>query len=150
MFLLPVFDYQFEVAAPLRAVSDFHHDTRVLKHLTPPPVIIQMRRFDPMGAGSVSEFTMWFGLLPVNWIVVHSDVNPLQGFTDTQQKGPLLAWQHTHSFSAKDEFTTHVHEHIEYQHRSGRWGLFTRVVFSTPMLWMVFVYRMWVTRLSLR
>jgi hypothetical protein len=87
MFLLPVFDYRFEVAAPLRAVSDFHHDTRVLKHLTPPPVIIQMRRFDPLGAGSVSEFTMWFGLLPVNWIVVHSDVIHCKGLQILNKRG---------------------------------------------------------------
>jgi hypothetical protein len=28
---MPVFDYKFTVNAPLTAVSNFHHDTRILK-----------------------------------------------------------------------------------------------------------------------
>lgn len=147
---MPVFDYEFEVAAPLESVAHFHHDTSVLKRLTPPPVIIQMHHFEPMSEGAISEFTMWFGPLPVGWVAIHTHVDPLHGFTDTQRKGPLQEWHHTHHFSERDSMTTRVHEHIEYRHRAGWWGFFTRIVFSKLMLWLMFVYRKWVTRISLR
>jgi ligand-binding SRPBCC domain-containing protein len=58
---MPCISYRFQVNAPLEAVSFFHRDTRALKKLTPPPVIVRLRRVEPLAEGSVSEFTLWFG-----------------------------------------------------------------------------------------
>ena len=52
--------------------------------------------------GAVADFTLWFGPLPLRWTAVHSEVSAQHGFTDTQQRGPLASWRHTHRFEALD------------------------------------------------
>ena len=65
---MPVFDFTFSVRAPLQAVAAFHHDTRALKRLTPPPVFVQIHSMEPLAEGSRSEFSMWFGPVPLRWV----------------------------------------------------------------------------------
>jgi ligand-binding SRPBCC domain-containing protein len=146
---MPTFDYTFTVNAPLTAVSEFHNDTRILKKLTPPPIFVQIHQFEPLAESSVAEFTLWFGPLPLRWQAVHSDVGP-HGFTDTQAKGPLRYWQHTHRFTAVSDTTTQIHEHIEYDYGDGLWGLFTRLLFNKPGLYALFTGRKFLTRWYLR
>jgi ligand-binding SRPBCC domain-containing protein len=126
---MPIFDYTFTVDAPLESVSAFHADTRALKRLNPPPIIVQLHRVDPMAEGSISEFTLWFGPLPIRWRALHSKVSPY-GFTDIQEKGPLASWQHTHRFESIGEKTTRIHEHIIYEYPSGLRGVLSRLLFS--------------------
>ena len=145
---MAIFDYSFEVAATGEMVSAFHKDTSVLKKLTPPPIIAQIHDFEPLGEGSKADFTLWFGPVPVRWQAVHSDVS-LNGFTDTQVKGPLKRWQHQHRFSAIDEETTVVSEHIDYEHDSGLRGLWSRLLFSNLGLFMLFTARKIITRRAL-
>lgn len=142
---MPVFDFSFIVNAPLSAVSAFHHDTSVLKRLTPPPIFAQIHAFEPLGENSKASFTLWFGPIPIRWQVVHSNVGP-NGFTDTQVRGPLRRWRHTHRFTAVDERTTRVDEHIEYEHHAGLKALFSRLLFSRPALSFLFTARMLITR----
>jgi ligand-binding SRPBCC domain-containing protein len=146
---MPTFDYTFTVNAPLTAVSEFHQDTRILKKLTPPPIFAQIHQFEPLGEGSVAEFTLWFGPLPLRWQAVHSDVGP-HGFTDTQAQGPLRYWQHTHRFTAVSETHTQIHEQIEFGHSAGLWGIITRLLFNQPGLYALFTARKWLTRWHLR
>ena len=80
---MPTFDYRFTVNAPLAAVSAFHFEPGILKTLTPPLMIMQVHRFDPLAEGSIGEFTMWMGPIPVHWKAEHSGVTS-SGFTDTQ------------------------------------------------------------------
>ena len=145
---MPVFDYEFTVHAPLDAVRDFHHDTSALKILTPPPTIVQLHSIEPLAEGSVSEFTLWVGPLPLRWKAVHRDVSE-HGFTDVQAEGPAKKWEHTHTFSAIDQTTTQINEHVEYEHAGGFWGLVTCVLFAKPNLWVMFTYRKLATRRSL-
>ena len=142
---MPIFDYRFTVAAPQTTVSTFHHDTRILKLLTPPPMFVQIHSFEPLGEGSVANFTIWAGPIPLRWQAVHTQVSP-NGFTDTQASGPMRFWQHTHRFRALAPNLTEVHEHIEYQHHAGLRGLFTRLLFNKPGLWALFTARKWITR----
>ncbi len=142
---MPTFDFTFTVRAPLERVAAFHHDTRALKLLTPPPVIIQIQDIEPMGEGSVSEFTMWFGPLPVRWVAVHSNVSE-NGFTDTLRDGLLKKWAHTHTFTAEGDKLTRIREHIEYEHYGGRKGILSRLLFARPGLVALFNYRKWATR----
>lgn len=143
------FDYTFTINAPLQAVSDFHHDTRVLKKLTPPPIFVQIHSFEPLGEDSVADFTMWFGPFPVRWQAIHSNVS-VNGFTDTQASGPLKQWQHTHRFTAVSPHKTQVHEHIEYAHDHGWRGLISRLLFAKPGLYLLFTARKWLTRWHVR
>ena len=66
-----------------------------------------------LAEGSTAEFVMWLGPVPINWTAKHSDVDPMNGFTDTQIKGPFRYWQHRHTFRSIDEHTTEVKDVIE-------------------------------------
>lgn len=142
---MPVFDYTFEVEAPVDVVSAFHHDTSVLKTLTPPPIFAQIHSFEPLGEGSLADFTLWFGPFPVRWTARHSDVS-VNGFTDTQVKGPLKAWRHTHRFTEIAHGRTRVHEHIEYEYADGLAGILNRLMFGRPGLQGLFTARKLITR----
>lgn len=144
---MPTFNYTFTVDAPLADVANFHSDTNALKTLSPGSM--QIHRADPMGEGSVSEFTLWLGPIPVRWRAVHSNVSE-NGFTDTQESGPLTFWQHSHTFTALDENQTQINEHIEYRHHKGLRGLFSRLVFGRLGLLMLFTYRQWATKKALK
>ncbi len=146
--VVTVFDFRFEVAAPLQAVTDFHHDTSALRKLTPPPGIVQFHSIEPLGEGSVSTFTVWMGPMPLRWEATHSDVGP-NGFTDSQTAGPMRRWVHTHRFTPIDDNRTAIHEHVEYEHGTGLRGVQTRVVFSPPALRAMFAWRRFVTKRSL-
>lgn len=145
---MPTFDYKFTVNAPLQAVSNFHHDSSVLKTLTPPPIFAQIHHFDPMADGAIANFTLWFGPIPIRWQAIHSNVS-INGFTDTQQKGPLKSWQHTHKFTAVSPTTTEIHEHIDYEHPDGIRGILTRLAFGKPGLYGLFTARKLITRYHL-
>lgn len=142
---MPTFDYTFTVDAPLTAVANFHHDTRILKKLSPPPIFVQIHHFEPLAEGSEARFTLWFGPVPLRWRAVHSNVSA-NGFTDTQAEGPLQSWQHTHRFTAVSPQRSKIHEHIEFSHRRGWRGLFSRLLFSKPGLYGLFTARKLLTR----
>lgn len=146
---MPVFDFSFDVRAPLHAVQDFHSDTRALKRLTPPPTIVQLHEVEPLAEGSVSRFTLWVGPLRLRWKAVHYRVSP-SGFTDVQAEGPAEKWEHTHTFTYVSERTTRIQEHIEYEHKRGFWGGVTRLLFARPNLYLMFTYRKLMTRWHLR
>jgi ligand-binding SRPBCC domain-containing protein len=147
---MAVFKVEFIVPAALAQVADFHHETLALKRLTPPPVFVQLQRVEPLAEGSISEFTMWFGPFPVRWVARHSKVDRLHGFTDSQVKGPMQFWQHTHRFEAVDENTTRIIERVEYLFRPGWQGWWTHILFSALALRFMFAYRAWVTRRLLK
>ncbi len=146
---MPIFNFSFTVNAPLESVAAFHADTRALKTLNPPGVIVQLHRVDPMAEGSISEFTLWMGPIPVRWRAVHSAIGP-NGFTDTQASGPLKFWRHTHRFTVLDEHTTQIHEQIEYEFQPGWRGLFARILFGRLGLLALFTYRKLATRRVLK
>lgn len=146
---MPIFDYRFTVNAPLKAVRDFHHDTSALKRLTPPPTIVQLHEIEPLAEGSVSKFTLWLGPMPLRWTAVHCDVSE-RGFTDIQAEGPAKKWTHTHTFTPLSESVTEQHEHVEFEHQRGLWGIVTRILFAKPNLVITFTYRKLVTRWYLR
>ncbi len=146
---MEIFEYEFLVNASLEKVRIFHYDSSVLKKLNPPPFFVQVHHFDPMGEGSISDFTLWMGPLPVHWRAVHSQVSD-QGFTDNQESGPMALWRHTHRFEAINNHTTLIREHIEYNHFPGWRGLLTRLLFSPLPLRVLFTYRKWATRRELR
>ena len=138
------FNYEFTVNASLEDVSAFHQDTSALKKLNPPPIIVQLHQVDPMAEASVSEFTLWMGPIPIRWRAIHSNVG-VNGFTDTQDKGPMEYWKHTHSFECIKEQKTRIRETIEYRHPKGLGSMFTRLLFGKYGLTLLFAYRKWAT-----
>jgi ligand-binding SRPBCC domain-containing protein len=146
---MPVITDRFQVKATLEAVALFHQDTNALKRLTPPPVFVTIQRVEPLAEGSRSEFTLWFGPLPVRWLAVHTQVDRLKGFTDTQERGLMKHWVHRHSWQACDASTTQLEERIEYEHHSGWRGLLSRLLFAPPLMKVMLAYRRWSIRRAL-
>lgn len=135
--------HRFTVNAPLAVVAAFHRDSRALRLLTPPPMWVQFHQVDPLAEGSVADFTMWLGPLPIRWTAVHSEVTA-QGFVDTQQRGPFKTWRHRHAFRELNARTTGVIDEIEAE--PGK--LISRFMWlNLPIL---FAYRAWRTRRALR
>ena len=146
---MPTFDHAFTVAAPRAAVAEFHGDARVLKQLMPPPLLVRVHQAGRLEEGAVADFTMWFGPIPVRWRALHFDVDE-QGFTDTQIRGPLRQWRHTHRFIPLDEYHTRVHDRVTYEHPAGARGWLSRLLFNGASLTFLFAYRRYVTRRALR
>lgn len=145
---MPVFERSFVVDAPLDAVREFHGDTAALRILSPPGTFVQFHSVEPLAEGSVSEFTLWLGPLPIRWTAVHRDVTD-HGFTDVQRAGPAERWAHTHTFVPLDGGRTRVEDRVVFSHKPGLAGLLTRVLFSRPNLWFLFAWRARATRRSL-
>jgi ligand-binding SRPBCC domain-containing protein len=143
---MPRHHHRFVVRAPLADVAAFHSSSLALRRLTPPPVFVQFQRVDPLGEGSLSEFTLWFGLLPIRWASRHSEVDPLHGFTDTMVRGPLDHCVHRHRFEAVDATHTAVIDDMDYAYRPGLRGWRGWLLFSPLSLPILFAYRAWATR----
>lgn len=147
------FTRTFQVPATLSQVSLFHQSPQTLRLLTPPPVFVQFHHIDPLAEGSISDFTLWLGPVPIHWIAIHSEVDPLTGFTDTQLSGPYSHWKHRHLFkpvkSSSDTedntILTEITDEIEATPGKGLWnGLISRLLLlGLPMM---FAYRAWRTR----
>lgn len=140
--------HRFEVQAPIEAVAEFHSDSRALKKLTPPPLFVSFNKVEPLAEGSVADFTMWLGPLPIHWVATHSEVDPMRGFTDTQTIGPFEVWVHRHSFESIDEDTTYVIDQVQGMPSNHLfWGIVSRFMwFTLPIL---FAYRSMRTRKAL-
>ena len=138
---MPLASDRFRVNAPLEAVVVFHRDPRALRLLSPPPVFVQIQRVEALAEGSQSEFTLWFGPIPLHWLAVHSQVDFASGFTDSQARGPMASWTHRHAWRALPDGSTEMQERIEYSHRSGPLGWLTRVLFAPPMMRVLFRHR---------
>lgn len=146
---MPHFEHYFTVQASIDQVACFHNDSRALKLLTPPPVIVQMHYVEPLDEGSVADFTMWLGPIPVRWTAVHQNVDLQHGFTDVQRRGPFNQWVHRHSFHRLDAHTTQVVDQVDAEFgQHWFWGLISRLMWFG--LKGLFAYRAWATKRSLQ
>jgi ligand-binding SRPBCC domain-containing protein len=89
------------VDAPIEVVWQFHERPDSLTLLTPPWQPVQIiRRQGGLEVGALSEFRIWIGPFPVQWISVHTSCETNQQFTDEQDVGPMTSWKHRHQFEA--------------------------------------------------
>ena len=137
------------VNTPVNAVKDFHSKSASMRAITPPPIIVQMHDApEILTDGSLMEFTLWFGPLPIRWKAKIENMTA-EGFTDRQLKGPFKSWHHRHSFVAADRSSTEVLDTVELQFSSN--PLFRLIGWfmwlSLPIL---FAYRGWVTKRLLK
>ncbi len=141
------YTHEFIVRAPLERLAKFHTDPCSLKLLTPPPMILTFNELPPMSEGATIDFTIWLGPIPVRWISLMSNLDPMYGFTDSQVQGPFDHWVHRHTFKKHDEHTTVVIDEIQAQFGSR----FTNKLISWFMwinLPILFAYRKWRTRVE--
>ncbi len=143
------FEFRFEVGAPHRSVAELHRHPRALRWLTPPPIIMVVRKAGPLAEDMLASFTMWMGPIPMAWQALHTEVSDA-GFRDTAVVGPMKRWSHRHDFTPIDEHRTLIHETIDYEHPAGLKGIFTRLMFNPLALRGLFMYRAWSTRRLLK
>ncbi|RPI24934.1 MAG: cyclase [Chloroflexota bacterium] len=139
------FKRSFRVSAPLDEVRQFHQDSKSLAAITPPPVVVRVRRApESLQDGAEMDFTLWLGPLPIRWVACIEDVSQA-GFTDRQRRGPFSAWVHRHSFLALDDHTTEVVDEITARLSLNplKWIAGASMWVTLPVL---FAYRAWKTR----
>lgn len=138
-------DIRFEhtVKASVLDVIAFYNRDDILEVLTPIPV--RTERKEPIDEQSVNAFVLG-GL--VKWVARHSDVvrspDALE-FTDVQEEGPMKLWHHRHQIRG-DESETTIVDTVWLDHST----FATRLFFSPPALYALFVFRAVVTTLYLR
>ena len=139
------FNNRFTVDATLEDVSDFHRDPSALKHLIPPLNWIYFHRLETQKEGSISDFTLWLGFLPLRWKARHEDVDSLRGFTDFQIKGTFLYWKHRHEFLVNEDGSIEVRDEVTAEFGSGPFkAVICRLIwYGLPFL---FFYRRLKTR----
>lgn len=143
---MPTFTRTSVINAPVEAVWQFHERPDVLHLLTPPwqPVEV-LRREGGLGVGAVSEFRLWLGPIPIQWIAEHVACEPFQSFTDRQVKGPFDCWEHRHDFQA-DGNRTRLTDAIAYTLPGGALGEVLERGFVKNQLEHLFEYRHRVTQ----
>lgn len=117
------------IHAPVEAVWRFHERPDILNILTPPWQPVQIiRREGGLGVGAVSEFRLWIGIVPVQWIAVHTECEPQRYFVDEQQTGPMASWRHRHQFEAQNGV-----QNAQGRSPQGEWTKLTdAIAFSLP------------------
>jgi ligand-binding SRPBCC domain-containing protein len=143
------FEHRFIVSAPITKVAAFHYDSKAFHQLVPPGLILRCHLQEPIANGSVTEFTMWMGPIPVYWRAVHSEVSET-GFVDTQAAGPMKSWVHRHTFEHVTDRETAVVDHIEYEHFTGWRGIRSQVLFARIGLSVLFAWRRRATQRGVR
>ena len=134
------FSSEHIIRAPQRAVGAFHHSPEAIRHLSPPLIPLQLHYAEPLEEESITEFTLWFGPIPIRWKARHINVGKY-GFTDVQLSGAFKRWEHSHRYVPATRHTTLVEDHIEFTHHRGLRGLLTRLLFSRFSLSVLFAYR---------
>jgi ligand-binding SRPBCC domain-containing protein len=145
-----VFMYRSEMPGTVEQLAAVHAHPKTFARLTMPPLIMQVLEDTRTSLidGKVA-FRLWFGPIPVFWLARHEAGPSRDSFTDVQEKGPLLSWEHEHIFE-KTEEGTHLVDRITFSHKAGISGLMTRLLFDGLPLRMLFIYRHWQTRRMMR
>ena len=145
-----IFEHRSTFKATPQAMFDFHAAPGAFAKLTPPPIFIQVLKnsIRELTSGEV-DFRMWLGPIPIHWIARH-EAGPIPtSFAEQQILGPLAYWRHEHIFQPVPNGVELI-DRITFAHKPGLTGLFTRLMFGSLPLRMLFIYRHFRTRLALR
>ena len=120
---MPVFVRSSLMPADARSLADWHFRTGAIDRLLPPWETVEvLQRPAAMADGAVARFRMRKGGLSVEWVARHHDVQPGRSFSDTQERGPFRRWTHRHSFLPKDESSSMLEDHVDYDLPGGVLG----------------------------
>jgi ligand-binding SRPBCC domain-containing protein len=137
---MKIYRHCFTVKAPLDRVATFYGNIKVIKKLTPPPLMVQFHEAQPLAEGSRVDFTIWVGPFPIRWLAIHEAVNLPTSFIDHQVIGPFTTWQHHHQLERVDVNVTKVVDEVSVEFK----GLVSHLMWIGLPL--VFTYRAWITR----
>ncbi len=122
-------------------LTAFHERPDIFAKLSPPPLIVQVRRDDrkSLTEGDL-EFTLWFGFFPVKWWARHEPGPTTTSFADVMVAGPLAYWRHEHIFQDAPGGAELI-DRITLAHDTGLRGILSRLMFDGLPLQFLFFYR---------
>lgn|GEM_PF-205630 len=116
---------QTPINAPRDVVFRFHETPDALRHLIPPWE--NMKIVESAGSlrpGSRVLLRGRLGVIPIQWVAVHTEYDPPRLFADRQESGPFTYWYHCHRFLDDGRGGTLLRDEVEYSvplGRIGRW-----------------------------
>ncbi|MBF2078584.1 MAG: SRPBCC family protein [Synechococcales cyanobacterium T60_A2020_003] len=144
---MPSFSYSSVIDAPIDVIWQFHERPDVLNVLTPSWQSVEVvRREGGLDVGAVSEFRLWFGPIPVQWLAQHIECDRPYLFTDEQVQGPFDQWVHRHCFEALEGDRTCLTDVITYTLPGGLVGYCLGNGYVQQELKRLFTYRHQVTQ----
>jgi len=135
------------INAPAEVVFRFHESPDALRHLIPPWE--KMEVAESAGSllpGSQVVLRGHLGLLPIQWIAVHTEYDPPHLFADRQESGPFAWWYHRHRFLDDGQGRTILRDEVEYQAPLGVIGSWLGGWLIRRKLERMFAYRHETTR----
>lgn len=111
--------FRFERVSPMPCnqseLAAWHFRAGAIHRLIPPWESIEVvREAAPLTDGATADIVIRKGPLKVRLLARHSDVDPGNGFTDSQERGPFASWVHRHRFERADD-GARLHDSIEYR-----------------------------------
>lgn len=110
---------QYVKLTPIDASPDvvfrFHESPDVLPHLIPPWENMKMvESAGSLRPGSRVVLRGSLGVIPIQWIAIHTEYDPPHLFADRQESGPFAYWYHRHRFLDDGQGGTLLRDEVEY------------------------------------
>jgi ligand-binding SRPBCC domain-containing protein len=114
-------------------------------YIPPPPPPKPFPGADAILAGSGTRMRLTIRPVPLSpirlpWDALIEDFRWLQGFCDTQERGPFKYWRHCHNLTAVPG-GTHLRDAVEYELPLGPLGLIANKLFIRHQLASTFRFR---------
>jgi ligand-binding SRPBCC domain-containing protein len=107
---------QSTIAASPEVVFAFHENPQALSSLIPPwETMKPVETTGSLQSGSRVVLRGRLGIIPIEWVAIHTEYQPPHLFADRQQSGPFAYWYHTHRFIDDGRGGTILSDEVEYE-----------------------------------
>ena len=126
----------------LDAVARWFTDPMNLGIITPSALSFHTLTETPisMEVGTVIDYALRLGPIPMGWRTVIEEWTPGSGFVDAQHRGPYRCWWHVHRFEEDGE-NVRVRDTVLYAPPLGPLGAPANALFVAPTLRRIFSFR---------
>ncbi|MCC6405591.1 MAG: SRPBCC family protein [Planctomycetes bacterium] len=130
------------VDAPLERVFEFFSLAENLERLTPKELSFTILTPRPieMRVGTLIDYRIRLGLVPMRWRTRIDVWEPGRRFVDAQLSGPYACWWHEHRFVA-DGGATKMFDTVFYSPPLGPLGAVANALIVKPKLTRIFAFR---------